>query len=99
MWWDLAQLIKQVKMTIKVFNYTYPDCIAIFTFDQSSAHEGFTENALNINNMNINLAGKQRKLCDMHILHSNPNPAPREEDTCGWVQQMIFSDDHPDECL
>ena len=98
-WWDLAQLIKQVKTTIKVFNYTHPDCITIFTFDRSSAHEGFAENALNVNNININPAGKQRKLRDTHILHSNPDPAPREEDTHGRVQQMIFPDDHPDECL
>src|SRR6266851_9636655 len=98
-WWDLAQLIKQVKMTIKVFNYTHPDCITIFTFNRSSAHEGFTKNALNVNNMNKNLAGKQRKLRDTHIPHSNPNPASGEEDTHSWVQQMIFPDNHPDERL
>jgi len=84
-WWDLPQLIKQVKTAIDVFNYTHPDCVAVFTFDWSSAHEGFAENALNVNNMNINPAGKQRKLRDMHIPCSNPDPAPGEEDTCGRV--------------
>jgi len=32
-WWDLPQLIKQVKIAIKIFDYTHPNCVAIFTFD------------------------------------------------------------------
>jgi hypothetical protein len=98
-WWDLPQLIKQVKTAIDVFNYTHLDCVAVFMFDRSSAHEGFTENALNVNSMNINPAGKQRKLRDIHIPCSNPDPAPGEEDTCSWVQQMTFPNDHPEERL
>ena len=49
----------------------WPGCVAVFTFNRSSAHEGFTENALNINNMNVNPSGKQRKLHDM-MKHSLP---------------------------
>jgi hypothetical protein len=74
-------LIKQVKTTIKVFKYTHPDCIAIFTFDQSSAHKGFAENVLNVNNININPGGKQRKMHDTVIPLCNPDPTPSEEDT------------------
>jgi len=81
---------------IKIFDYTHLNCVAIFTFDQSSAHEGFAENALNINNMNINPAGKQRKMHDTYIPLSNLGPAPSEEDTHGCVQQMTFPDNHPD---
>jgi hypothetical protein len=98
-WWDLPQLIKQVKTAINIFNYTHLDCIAVFIFNRSSAYEGFAENALNINNMNIYLAGKQRKLRDMHILCSNSDPAPGKEDTCSQVQQMTFPNDHPEEHL
>ena len=61
-WWDLPQLIDQIKITISIFDHTHPNSIAIFAFDRSSAHEGFADNALNVNNMNINPGGKQRKL-------------------------------------
>ena len=95
-WWDLAQLIVQVKHTIKIFEHTHPNCVAIFVFDRSSAHEGFAEDALNIHSMNIHPAGKQRKLHDTVVPHSNPDPAPGKEDTRGQVQKMCFPDDHPD---
>ena len=75
-WWDLSQLIDQIKM----FDITHPGCIAVFTFDWSSAHEGFAENTLNINNMNVNPGRKQRKLHDTIIPLNNPDPAPGEED-------------------
>jgi hypothetical protein len=61
-WWNLKQLIEQIKITILIFKITHPNRIGIFVFDQSSAHEGFAEDALNINHMNIKPCGKQRKL-------------------------------------
>jgi hypothetical protein len=95
-WWDLPQLTDQIKIMIKIFEYTHPNCMAIFGFDWSSAHEGFTEDALNINNMNVNTGGKQRKLCDTIIPLNNPDPAPGEEDMRGQIQRMTFPDNHPD---
>ena len=95
-WWDLSQLVDQIRIAIKVFDHMHPNCTAIFAFDRSSAHEGFSENALNINNMNINPGKKQRKLRDTVIPLNNPDPAPGEEDTRGQIQSMIFPDDHPD---
>ena len=88
-------MIDQVTHTLKVFEHTHPDCVGIFIFDRSSAHEGFAENALNVNNMNIKHGGKQRKLRDTVIPLSNPDPASGEDDTCGQVQKMCFLDDHP----
>src|SRR5260221_12648784 len=89
-WWDLAQLINQVKHTITIFEHTHPDYVAIFVFDRSSAHEGFAENALNVNNMNVGHGKKQRKLCNTVIPLSNPEPAPGEEDTRGQVQIVLL---------
>jgi len=94
-WWNLPQLIIQVKNIIKVFKYTHLNCVAVSTFDQSSAHEGFSENALNVNNMNVNPGGRQRKLHNTVIPQSNPVSAPSEEDTCGKAQWMTFPNDHP----
>jgi hypothetical protein len=99
MWWDLSQLIKQVKITINIFNYTHLDCIAVFAFDCFSAYEGFSKDALNINNMNINPEGRQRKLYNMVIPLSNLYPAPGKGDTHSQVQKMTFSNDHPNEHL
>ena len=94
-WWDLPQLIEQLKHTIQVFDHTHPDRTAIFVFDRSSAHEGFADDALNVNNMNVNHGGKQRKLRDTVIPLNNPDPVRGEEDTRGQVQKMCFPDDHP----
>jgi len=95
-WWDLLQLVKQLKSTIAIFGYTHPNCTGIFVFDRSSAHEGYAEDSLNVNSMNINPGGKQKKLHDTTIPLSNPGPAPGEEDTRGQQQKMYFPDDHSD---
>ena len=95
-WWDLPQLIEQVKDTISIFEHTHPNCISVFVFDRSSAHGGFAEDALNVNSMNIRPGGKQRKLRDTVIPLTNPDPAPGEEDTRGQVQHMCFPNDHED---
>ena len=94
MWWDLKQLIEQVRVTISVFVYTHPSCVGVFMFDRSSAHEGFAENALNVNMMNLNPGGKQKKLHDMVIPINNPDPAPGKEDMRRKVQHMCFPEDH-----
>jgi hypothetical protein len=94
-WWDLPQLIEQLKVTIKIFELTHPNCTVVFTFDQSSAHKGFAEDALNVNKMNVQPTHKQSKLHDTIILFSNPDPVPNEEDTHGQIQHMCFPIDHP----
>jgi hypothetical protein len=98
-WWNLKQLIEQIKITIPIFKITHPNRIGIFVFDRSSAHEGFAEDALNINHMNIKPCGKQRKLQNTVIPLSNLDPAPGEEDTHGKVQYMCYPNDHDDPTL
>ncbi len=95
-WWDLKQLIKQIKNTIPIFKLTHPNCMAVFIFDQSSAHEGFAEDALNINCMNVNPSGKQKQLHNTIILLNNPDLAPGKDDTHGRVQHMYFPNDFHD---
>ena len=95
-WWDLKQLIEQIKLTISIFEIANRNCIGVFVFDRSSAHEGFAEDALNVNHMNVNPGGKQKKLRDTIIPLSNLGPALGEEDTRGCIQHMCFSDDHDD---
>ncbi len=95
-WWDLTQLIEQLRNTISIFGHTHPDCVGVFVFDRSSAHEGFAEDSLNVNSMNLNPGGKQKKMRDTVIPLNNPDPAPGDEDTRGKVQHMCFPEDHED---
>jgi len=66
--------MEQVRNTISIFEHTHPGCVSMFVFDQSSAHEGFAENALNVNSMNLHPGGVQKKLHDMIIPLNNPDP-------------------------
>jgi len=94
-WWDLKQLIEQVRVVIKVFEYTHPGCVGVFMFDRSSTYGGFTEDTLNVNSINLNPRGKQKNLRDTIIPWNNPDPAHADEkDTCGKVQHMCFPEDH-----
>jgi hypothetical protein len=95
-WWSLKQLIKQIEITISIFQITHPNCVGVFVFDRSSTHEGFAEDALNVNHMNIKPGGKQKVLRDMVIPLGNLAPAPGKEDTCGKIQYMCYPDDYSD---
>jgi len=45
-WWDHKQLLVQVDKAIEIFEEAHPDCIALFVFDQSSAHASLGDDAL-----------------------------------------------------
>ena len=80
----------QVKHAIPLFEKLYPDAVAEFFFDQSTAHSAFSNNALNVNEMNVRPGGKQ---CFMHptiIPQDNPHPELR-----GTVQMMVFDENLP----
>ena len=81
---------------INIFEYLHRDKVGIWLFDCSSAHEGLAEDALNINDMNINPGGKQRHLRPMVIPTNNPPPKPGRPDTQGQPQEMVYPADHPD---
>lgn len=80
---------------IPLFECLYPDAIAEFIFDQSSAHGAFSKDALNAKDMNVRPGGKQRTMHDTCIPSDNPKPELR-----GKAQPMVFSKDlppgHPD---
>ena len=57
-WWDTKQLATQVQHAIQIFSRIHPDCVAVFVFDQSSAHQSHGDGALNAFNMNLAPGGK-----------------------------------------
>jgi hypothetical protein len=50
----------QVKETIPLFERMFPNAVAEFIFDQSSAHSAFAKDALNAKEMNVNPGGKAK---------------------------------------
>jgi hypothetical protein len=68
----------------------YPNVVAEFVFDQSSAHGAFAKDALNAKDMNVRPGGKQCKMHDTFIPINNPNLSLR-----GKLQTMNFPADLP----
>ena len=98
-WWDLPQLMEQMKHAINIFEHLHPDKVAIWLFNCSSAHEALAKDTLNVNNMGVRSGGKQSHLRDTIIPLNNPPPKPGRPDTRGQTQCMVYPDDHPDEKL
>ena len=94
-WWDMAQLLMQIKDAIPIFEYLHPEAIGIWVFDCSSAHEALADDALNMKNMNIKPSGKQCQLHPTIIPLNNPPPKPGKRDTRGDIQVFSYPTDHP----
>ena len=73
-WWDHDQLLMQVDKAILIFEEVHPGCIALFVFDQSSAHTSLGPDALRAFNMNKSNGGRQKKQKDTIILMTNKHP-------------------------
>ncbi|KZT63123.1 hypothetical protein DAEQUDRAFT_680923 [Daedalea quercina L-15889] len=82
-WWDHIQLLSQVDNAIDIFEEAHPDCVALFVFDQSSAHASLGPDALRAFDMNKSNGGKQRKQKDTVIPMNNPTAELRSK-----VQRM-----------
>ena len=82
-WWDHTQLLAQVDKAIAIFKKAHPNCVALFVFDQSSAHALLALDALCVFDMNERNGGKQRKQRDTVIPMNNPN-----QELCRKLQKM-----------
>ncbi len=59
-YWTMNHLLEQVKSkAIPIFEALFPNCIAIFAFDNSSNHAAFLPDALIASKMNLFPGGKQ----------------------------------------
>jgi len=70
-WWDHTQLLVQVDKAIAIFEEAHLECVALFVFDQSSAHASLGPDALRAFDMNKSNGGKQRKQKDTIIPMNN----------------------------
>jgi hypothetical protein len=73
------QLLTQVDKAISIFEESHCDCVALFVFDQSSAHASLAPDALRAFDMNKSNGGKQRKQRDTVIPANNPHPEFHEK--------------------
>ncbi|KAF9007327.1 hypothetical protein BDZ89DRAFT_1231838 [Hymenopellis radicata] len=74
-WWEVEQLLVQVKAAIKIFEKAHPNCQALFVFDNSSSHAALGSDALHAFEMNMSNGGKQRFQKDTIIPDSDSVPA------------------------
>ena len=56
-YWDTKQLLEQVEEAINIFEEKHPNKVAVFIFDQSSAHASKGSGALNAFAMNLGEGG------------------------------------------
>src|SRR5260370_18221852 len=74
---------------IPIFECAYPQCKALFIFDQSSAHTSLGLDALNAFDMNRSNGGKQRFQRDTFIPNDKTVP---DASKCGAKQTMKTDD-------
>jgi hypothetical protein len=87
-YWTAQHLLDQIEYkAIPIFEALYPECIAVFAFDNSSNHAAFSKDALVAKRMNLGPGGKQP---NMHDTYFGPNKQ---------LQSMVFPSTHPDERL
>jgi len=64
-YWTSENLVEQVKTkAIPIFETIFPNCIALFAFDNSSNYAAYRFDALVANRMNLKPGGKQPKMRD-----------------------------------
>ncbi|PKB97087.1 hypothetical protein RhiirA5_298178, partial [Rhizophagus irregularis] len=87
-YWTAEHLLEQIEYkAIPIFETLYPDCVAVFAFDNSSNHAAFSKDALVANRMNLNPGGKQPVMRNTYF---GPN---------NQLQSMVFPTTHNDEKL
>ena len=75
-YWTSEHLLQQIEQkAIPIFEALYPNCIAVFAFDNSSNHAAFSQDALVASRMNLGPGGKQPK---MQRTFFGPNNQPQD---------------------
>ena len=87
-YWTGEKMVEHTtRVAIPIFKHAFPDCEALFAFDNASNHCAFAEDALVASKMNLMPAGKQPLLRDGFDYNRN------------MPQRMMFDDNHPDPAL
>ena len=66
-YWTSEKFMKQIKRAVEIANYKYPadeGWRVVWIFDHSSCHAAMSDDALDVNRMNVKPGGKQRIMRD-----------------------------------
>lgn len=63
-YWDGDKMVKQTVAAVRLFKFIFPQCQALFAFDNAASHCAFSSDALVASKMNLRPAGKQPKMKD-----------------------------------
>lgn len=62
-YWDGNKITDQkVNLTTQFFSYAFPDCQALFIFDNATNHACYAKNVLLAKKMNLGMSGKQPRM-------------------------------------
>lgn len=87
-YWDRDKMTDQtVNLVTRIFPYAFPDCQALFAFDNAANHVCFAENASLAKKMNLGVGGKQPRMRD------------RFNDAIQQTHPMVFPDNHPNDSV
>lgn len=64
-YWDGDKMTDQtINLASRIFPYAFPDCQALFAFDNAANHACYAENALLAKKMNLGVGGKKPRMRD-----------------------------------
>ncbi|RGB30484.1 hypothetical protein C1646_627909 [Rhizophagus diaphanus] len=87
-YWTAEHLLEQIECkVIPIFEALYPDCVAVFAFNNNSNHAAFSKDALVASQMNLNPDSKQPVMRNTYF---GPN---------NQLQTMVFPITYHDEKL
>lgn len=90
-WWDTEQLLAQVQLAIDIFNHAHPGKIALFIFDNSSAHGSLPPDALKAFEMNMKDGGKRKQHDTIIPIGSPQNGGQAQKMTSNGVNRGLRS--------
>ncbi|KAG0633634.1 hypothetical protein HOY80DRAFT_896203 [Tuber brumale] len=62
-WWDGDALVNQVlKVAIPIFEWAFPNCQALFLFDNATSHAAYSDDALRAISISLRPGGAQSSL-------------------------------------
>ncbi|KAI0995457.1 hypothetical protein K3495_g12722 [Podosphaera aphanis] len=84
-YWTGEKLVEQnTKVAIPFFRYAFPNCQAVFAFDNAANHRAFAPDTLLVSKMNLGPGGRQSRIRDGWNFSENV------------PQKMNFGEDNPE---
>ncbi|KZS92070.1 hypothetical protein SISNIDRAFT_442933 [Sistotremastrum niveocremeum HHB9708] len=96
-YWNMDQMIDQMKTVLRMFDKLHPNKQAVFIFDNSSAHNSLAKDALTVTKMNIGPGGKVPPMRNTVIPKDNPHGFANQ--TQSLLLPSSLPRNHPDKAF